>query len=76
MHDDGLYLAHILESITPIEEYTRIDKDAFMASRMIQDAVVRNFEIIKACKGRIGKEKDRILAYRCYPCLKTAASQE
>jgi uncharacterized protein with HEPN domain len=63
MHDDGLYLTHILESITPIEEYTRIDKDAFMASRMIQDAVVRNFEIIGVAIGT-SRASRRICARR------------
>ena len=46
MHDDGLYLTHILESITPIEEYTRY------------------LRRLGGCNGRIGKEKDRIPAYR------------
>ncbi|QYZ79848.1 DUF86 domain-containing protein [Methanofollis formosanus] len=46
MKDDRLYLIHILECAGRIESYTRGGRDAFMASPMVQDAVVRNFEII------------------------------
>jgi uncharacterized protein with HEPN domain len=44
--DDRLYLIHILECTDRIESYTRGGRDAFMASPMVQDAVIRNFEII------------------------------
>lgn len=41
------YLGHILESIERIEEYvSNMDEMAFMASKLVQDAVVRNIEII------------------------------
>lgn len=53
MKDDGLYLTHILECIAQIEEYTRSGKDGFMTSRMTQDAVVRNFEIIGEATKRL-----------------------
>lgn len=46
MKDDRLYLIHILECITRIEAYTKGGRDAFIDSPMIQDAVIRNFEII------------------------------
>lgn len=46
MKDDRLYLIHILECISRIEEYTADGRDVFMTSTMMQDAVVRNFEII------------------------------
>lgn len=55
MKDDGLYLTHILECIARIEDYTRGGKDAFMASRMAQDAVVRNFEIIGEATKRLSQ---------------------
>jgi uncharacterized protein with HEPN domain len=43
----GDYLAHILEAIERIERYTEdIDEAAFLENEMVQDAVVRNFEII------------------------------
>lgn len=41
------YLDHILEAIERIGEYTEdIDELAFLANKMIQDAVLRNIEII------------------------------
>jgi uncharacterized protein with HEPN domain len=44
--DDRLYLTHIAECIARIEEYTKVGRDQFMESHLIQDAVMRNFEII------------------------------
>lgn len=46
MKDDRLYLIHIWECIQRIEFYTGEDKAAFLASTMMQDAIIRNFEII------------------------------
>lgn len=46
MKDDRFYLIHILERIQRIESYTTGGREAFLASSMIQDAVIRNFEII------------------------------
>ncbi len=56
MNRDRLYLTHILESIEKIETYTRGGKDAFIADPMIQDAVVRNFEIIGEATKRLSGE--------------------
>ena len=43
----GDYLAHMLEAIERIEEYVSVmDEMAFLDNRLIQDAVIRNFEII------------------------------
>ena len=46
MKDDRFYLIHILERIQRIESYTTGGREAFLASSMIQDAVIRNFEVI------------------------------
>ena len=46
MKDDKLYLIHISECIHRIESYTQNGKAHFIESRMEQDAVTRNFEII------------------------------
>jgi len=46
MKSDKLYLQHILECIMKIEEYTLEGKHTFYESTMIQDAVIRNLEII------------------------------
>jgi uncharacterized protein with HEPN domain len=44
--DDRLYLVHILECIRKIEGYTAGGKSEFMGSPLLQDAVIRNLEII------------------------------
>jgi uncharacterized protein with HEPN domain len=50
--DDRTYLLHIRGAIERIVAYTEAGKDAFLASPITQDAVVRNFEIIgEAAKG-------------------------
>lgn len=46
MKDDRLYLIHIWECIQRIESYAIEGKSSFLASNMIQDAIIRNFEII------------------------------
>lgn len=45
--DDSAYVQHILEAINQIDTYLgdRVIED-FMASRMVQDAVIRQLEII------------------------------
>ena len=41
------YLGHILEAIERIDRYTEnMDEVQFLQSEMVQDAVIRNFEII------------------------------
>ena len=55
MKDDRLYLVHILECITQIESYTRDGREVFMRERMIQDAVVRNFEVMGEATKRIAQ---------------------
>ncbi len=54
---DILYLTHIMESIEAITEYTSGGRDAFLHSRLIRDAVIRNFEIIGKASVRLS---DRI----------------
>ena len=44
--DQRVYLAQILERIIRIETYTKAGKKAFLADYMIQDAVIRNLEVI------------------------------
>ena len=46
MKNDLLYLRNIQECIEAIESYTYDGKESFMQTRMIQDAVIRNFEVI------------------------------
>ena len=46
MNRDAVYLTHILECIDRIEHYTASGYEAFSSDTMVQDAVVRNLEII------------------------------
>ena len=42
-----IFVRHILDSVEQIEKYTKgISYEDFLASRQIQDAVIRRFEII------------------------------
>lgn len=45
--DDRLFLLHIADAINQIFEYTAdFDRTAFMGNRLVQDAVIRQFEVI------------------------------
>ena len=46
MKDDRIYLEHIREAIQDVEDYARVGRDAFMADKMRQDAVIRKLEIV------------------------------
>ena len=46
MRDDKEKLEKILESIDRIREYTKGGKDQFFGDSLIQDGVVRNFQVI------------------------------
>lgn len=56
MRDQKRYLMDIAECISRIEEYTTDGKEAFIQTRMMQDAVVRNFEIIGEATKRISQD--------------------
>jgi len=53
MKDDGLYLVHIHECIQRIEEYVREGREAFMGSTLIQDAVIRNLQVMAESTQRL-----------------------
>ena len=46
MNKDRLYLESINDGLDRITEYTEAGEEAFMASRLIQDGVIRNLEVI------------------------------
>ncbi|QUH26148.1 DUF86 domain-containing protein [Serpentinicella alkaliphila] len=56
MKDDKIYLIHIIESIRSIESYIEPGESEFFRSKLIQDAVIRNLEIIGEATKRISKE--------------------
>ena len=53
MKDDKLYLINIAECIRRIEAYTADGRRVFMQSPLIQDAVIRNFEVIGEAAKRV-----------------------
>jgi uncharacterized protein with HEPN domain len=56
--DPRVYLAHIMECIQKIERFTQGGRERFLEDELIQDAVLRNFEVI----GEAAKRLDE--AYR------------
>lgn len=60
MRDDSVYLAHILDCLGQIDEYTCSGKKAFMTTRLLQDGVIRNFEIIRAVEQADSSLKTKI----------------
>jgi len=57
MKDDRAYLLHIIDSIDQILEYTdQLSILEFKESRMVQDAVIRNFEIIGEATKQVSNE--------------------
>ncbi len=59
MKDDQICLTNIRNCIKKIESYTSTGKETFLQTPMIQDAVIRNFEIIgEATKRLFEKIKD------------------
>ena len=59
MRDDRLYIDHVLDCIRRIEEYCQDGEEAFRASELIQDAVLRNLQTLAESTQRIG---DRLKA--------------
>jgi len=50
------YLGHIADSINAIETYVAGGREAFLREQMIQDAVIRNFEIIGEAANHLSPE--------------------
>ncbi|GBF82163.1 hypothetical protein AsFPU1_3590 [Aphanothece sacrum FPU1] len=56
MKKNEFYLSNIQECIANIETYTQEGQEIFTQNRMIQDAVIRNFEIIGEATKRLENE--------------------
>jgi uncharacterized protein with HEPN domain len=55
--DDFIYVDHIIDSIRKIEKYTyNITIHDFLENELIQDGVIRNFEIIGEATKHLSKE--------------------
>ena len=55
MKDDSVYLEHIRECIARIEEDVAGGREAFMASHMVQDAVLRNLQTLAESTQRLSE---------------------
>ncbi len=55
--DPIIYIEHIRSCISRIKEYTQgIDEDGFIKNNLIQDAVIRNFEIIGEATKKLNED--------------------
>lgn len=61
---DAVLLAHMRECLDRIDEYTGRERACFMASRMVQDAVVRNLQTLTESSQRLSSE-----AKACEPTI-------
>jgi uncharacterized protein with HEPN domain len=56
-YDDAARLVHIYDAICKIEKYiSGVEKTAFLENGMLQDAIMRQIEIIGEAAGRISDE--------------------
>ena len=51
--DPRVYLSQILERVNRILSFTESGKEAFFSSPLIQDAIIRNFEVIGEAAKRV-----------------------
>jgi uncharacterized protein with HEPN domain len=56
MKDDRLYLVHVQDCIDHILQFTSDGKDAFLADRKTQDAVLRNLHTLSESVQRISTD--------------------
>jgi uncharacterized protein with HEPN domain len=55
--DDSVYLRHILDAISRIEEYLHgVDEEIFYQHYLVQDGVIRQLEIIGEASKRLSRE--------------------
>jgi uncharacterized protein with HEPN domain len=60
LRGDLFYLTHILECIARIERYCAAGEQAFLSEELIQDAVLRNLQMVAESSQRLSDElKDR-----------------
>jgi uncharacterized protein with HEPN domain len=57
MKDDKLYLIHMQECIQRIEKYTAGGKMEFLQQELIQDAVIRNLQVLAESSQHISDER-------------------
>lgn len=58
--DDRVFLQHVLDSIIIIEEYLQgVDEDKFGKTRLLQDGVIRQIEIVGEAIRHVSKDLRR-----------------
>ena len=71
MSNDNELLRFIEECLDLIDEYSARGSDAFLAERLLQDAVVRRMEILADAAGRLSDalkvRRDRASTADCAP---------
>jgi uncharacterized protein with HEPN domain len=60
--DDRLYLHHMLERCRRITRFIQPGREAFMASEELQDAAIRNLEVIGEAAKRVSQDVRRHLS--------------
>ena len=55
MKDDNLYFMHTMERLERIESFIQAGREEFLRSRLIQDVVIRNLEVIGEAAKRVSK---------------------
>lgn len=59
--DEWVYLRHILDAISKTQEYLHdLDENSFNASSLVQDAVIRQIEIIGEATKRLSQKLRRL----------------
>jgi uncharacterized protein with HEPN domain len=53
--DDVVYLKHVLRCIARVEEYSAGGREAFFASSLIQDGVIRNLQTLAESSKRLSE---------------------
>jgi uncharacterized protein with HEPN domain len=54
------YLQHVRDALASVREYTVSGREGFFASKMVQDAVVRNLEVVgEAVKALVPETRNR-----------------
>ena len=55
--DDTVYLQHVLDAINTVQEYLLgVDEEKFKATRLLQDGVIRQIEIVGEAVRHISKD--------------------
>ncbi|OGD07576.1 hypothetical protein A3H89_00970 [Candidatus Amesbacteria bacterium RIFCSPLOWO2_02_FULL_48_11] len=55
-HNDLVYLEHVMDAISKVEEYiTGIDEAKFKSTSLVQDGVIRQIEIIGEALGNVSR---------------------